>query len=82
MLLLFSVAYIAYVDIRLVLDVFVTKEVVDESLYLSSLSGSENIDCAMLAILGWLAFDLFIGSILVSALALWLSRYIVCPEKC
>ena len=40
MLMLFTFAYIAYVDIGLVLDVFVTKEVIDESLYLPSLSGS------------------------------------------
>jgi methyl-accepting chemotaxis protein len=81
MLLLFSFAYIAYIDIRLVLDVFVTKEVIDESLYLASLNGSENIERAMSTILGWLALDLFIGFVLASALALWLSKHIVHPVK-
>jgi methyl-accepting chemotaxis protein len=81
MLLLCSFAYIAYVDIRLVLDVFVTKEVIDESLYLPSLSGSENIERAMTTIFGWLALDLLIGFVLASALALWLSKHIVRPVK-
>ena len=81
MLMLFTFAYIAYVDIRLVLDVFVTKEVIDESLYLPSLSGSENIERAMSTILGWLLLDLSIGFVLASALALWLSKHIVRPVK-
>tara|TARA_B110000211_G_scaffold135467_1_gene155215 strand:+ start:3705 stop:4970 length:1266 start_codon:yes stop_codon:yes gene_type:complete len=81
MLLLLSFAYIAYVDIRLVLDVFVTKEVIDESLYLPNLSGSENIERAMSTILGWLLLDLSIGFVLASALALWLSKHIVRPVK-
>ncbi len=81
MLMLFTFAYIAYVDIGLVLDVFVTKEVIDESLYLPSLSGSENIERAMSTILGWLLLDLSIGFVLASALALWLSKHIVRPVK-
>lgn len=81
MLLLFTFAYIAYVDIRLILDVFVTGQVVDESLYLPGLSGSENIDRAMSTIFGWLALDLFIGFILVAGLALWLSKHIVQPVR-
>ena len=81
MLMLFTFAYIAYVDIRLILDVFVTKEVIDESLYLPSLSGSENIERAMSTILGWLLLDLSIGFVLASALALWLSKHIVRPVK-
>jgi nitrogen fixation/metabolism regulation signal transduction histidine kinase len=55
--------------------------VTDESLYLLSLGGSENIERAMSSILGWFLLDLSIGFVLASALALWLSKHIVRPVK-
>ena len=79
MLLLVTFCYIAYIDIELVLKVFVTKEVVDESLYVAGLSDAENIDNAMTTIVRWLALDLFVGFLLVSALALWLAKHITKP---
>lgn len=79
MVLLLMLAYVAYIDIEKVLQVFVTKEVVDESLFLASLSDEENIARTLSTVIGWLALDLAVAFVLVAGVSLWICRSVAKP---
>lgn len=81
MLLLLLLAYVAYIDIEKVLQVYVTKEIVDETLYLSALSDEENIARTMSTVFGWLALDLAVAFVLVAGVSFWISRSVATPVK-
>lgn len=79
MVLLLLLAYVAYIDIEKVLQVFVTKEIVDESLFLASLSDEENIARTLNTVIGWLALDLAVAFVLVAGVSFWISRSVARP---
>ncbi len=72
-------AYIAYVDMELLLRVFVTKEVTDPSLFDPALDVEENISQALSTIAGWLILDLFVGILIAAAIAWFLARNLTRP---
>lgn len=76
-------AYIAYIDMELILRTYVTKDMVDESIYLPTLSDAENIDRTLSTILRWFAIDLAVGFALLIGASIWVARSVTKPlENC
>lgn len=80
-LLLGLFTYIAYIDMKLLMEVFVTQTVTDSSLFDAAISDQANIDKALSTITGWLLLDLAVGLIIAAVVALLLARSFTKPIK-
>lgn len=79
MLLLFLFSYIAFIDTEKILHAYVTKDVVDITLYDETLTQEENVERTLLTLKKWFVLDLFFCFILVAGLSYWIAHSIVKP---